>query len=204
MKPWVHDKLAEDLAIAKGGIPFLNVCLGSAWISDKKTPRADLVVCNPSYNRFCLSIYEVKVSRADFLSDIRSEKWRCYLPYCHRFYFAIQKGVASQSDIPQDAGLIVRGEKGWSTARAAKKLDNIIPDTVLLSLIFSRQRRSKRQKRLDDAQDLYTRPMFRTDWNGRLKSARLLGKEIGMLYEAAMLHGGIKNATKILNNKGSQ
>ena len=30
-KAWKHDELADDLAIAKGGIPFLNVCLGSDW-----------------------------------------------------------------------------------------------------------------------------------------------------------------------------
>ena len=51
--------------------------------------RADLVIIRPSYKRFCVSVFEVKVSRADFLSDIRSEKWRGYLPHCNRFYFAL-------------------------------------------------------------------------------------------------------------------
>lgn len=32
-----HDDIAEDLATAKGGIPFLNACLGSVW-ADGKTP----------------------------------------------------------------------------------------------------------------------------------------------------------------------
>lgn len=201
MNTWKHDDLAEDLAVAKGGIPFLNVCLGSTWDNRSRTPRSDLVVCLPSYNRFAISIYEVKVSRSDFLSDIRSGKWRSYLPNCHRFYFATLSDVCQKSDIPDDAGWLVRGPKGWSTRKASPKFDNKIEHNVLLSLIFARQRRSAREKRLDDVQDIQSRSYCRTDYFGRLKAARVLGNEFGKLHEAAMQIGGVKKATKILQNE---
>lgn len=202
MQTWTHDRLAEDLAIAKGGIPFLNVCLGSAWTYPRgnKTPRADLVICRPSYRKFCLSVFEIKVSRADFLSDIRSEKWRAYLPHCDRFYFAVLKGILTKDDIPTEAGLITRGPKGWHTNIAAPKMDHEISPYTLKSLIFAKQRRSVREKRLDDIQDMRSLSYIRTDFNGRLKAARVLGNQFGKLHEAAMKIGGIENAIELLEN----
>ncbi len=198
-KIWKHDELAEDLAIAKGGIPFLNACLGSGWDNDfsLKTPLADLVVCRPSYQKFCISIYEVKVTRADFLSDTRSEKWRDYLPHCNRFYFAVCKGVLEIADIPDKAGLIVRNSKGWHTLKTPPDLGNDIPAGTMKSLIFAKQRRSARERRLDDVKGMSDR-LSRTDFGGRLKAARVLGKEFGKLHEAAMKFGGVKKSIECL------
>ncbi len=103
-KTWQHNDLAEDLAIAKGSF-FLDVPLGSVWFAPygEGVPRADLVEIKPSYTRFCVSIYEVKVSRADFLSDIKSGKWRGYLPHCHRIYFATPAGLVDKKEIPYES-----------------------------------------------------------------------------------------------------
>lgn len=201
MIKWSHDELAYDLAIAKGGIPYLNVCLGSTWTTNgKKVPRADLLVCRPSYKRFCISIYEVKVSRADYQSDIRSEKWKSYLPFCHRFYFAVQSGIINKSEIPSGAGLMVRGNKRWGTPIAAKVMNHDIPENTMMALIFAKQRRSRREKRLDDVMsmaDVYGR----RDYFGRLKAARVLGNEFGKLHEAAMRFGNLNRAIEVLNAK---
>ena len=69
-----HDALAEDLALSLGILPYLNVVLGSPWLAaaHEAPPRADVLGIKPSYTRFCVTIYEIKVSRSDFLSDIRS------------------------------------------------------------------------------------------------------------------------------------
>lgn len=200
-KRWKHDELADDLAISKGGIPFLNVCLGSPWLNGRKqkTPRADLVVCRPSYRRFCLSIYEVKVSRSDFLSDIRSGKWKEYLKHCNRFYFAVSSGVLQKKDLPDDAGLITRGPNGWSTSKAAPELNTEIPIDTLKSIIFARQRRSAREKRLDDIVNMGS-PFSRKDYMGRLKAARVLGNEFGILHEEAMRIGGVGKAIDLLKS----
>lgn len=203
-KVWKHDELAEDLAVAKGGIPYLNVCLGSPWLNGRKqkTPRADLVVCKPSYRRFCLAIFEIKVTRADFLSDIRTGKWRDYLPHCDRFYFAVCKGVLQKADIPEEAGLIVRGPKGWHTSKAAPVMDNEIPVDTMKSLIFAKQRRSVREKRLDDVENMAGRQSYsRKDYLGRLKAARVLGNDFGKLHEAAMRLGGMDKAVSVLKSE---
>jgi len=201
-KTWKHDELAEDLAVAKGGIPFLNVCLGSAWLKKRgeKTPRADLLMCRPSYKRFIISIFEIKVTRSDFLSDIRSAKWREYLNHCDRFYFATLKDIVSVEDIPSEAGLVLRGEKGWYTKKPSPMTGTVIDTNTLKSIIFAKQRRSAREKRLDDIQDMrdYWR---RYDFNGRLKAARVLGNKVGSLHEAAMKIGGIDEAIDVLKTQ---
>ncbi|MTI49685.1 MAG: MmcB family DNA repair protein [Firmicutes bacterium] len=142
---WKHNELAEDLSFSIGSTPYLDVNLGSAWLN-RGSQRADIVGIKPSYTRFCLSIYEIKVSRADFLSDIRKEKWKGYLDHCHRFYFAVPSGLVSKDEIPEPAGLMVRGEKGWTTVKAAKVLDNDIPKETLQSILFARVRDSEQEK----------------------------------------------------------
>lgn len=137
MKTWQHNELAEDLANIKR-TNFLDVPLGSVWF--ERPQRADVVEIKPSYTRFCVSIYEIKISRSDFLSDIRSDKWRGYLDHCHRFYFAVTKGMVSKDEIPQEAGLIVRGDTGWLTLKAAPARDVEIPLSTLYSLLFAKQR----------------------------------------------------------------
>ena len=60
-------------------------------------------------------IIEVKVSVGDFCGD---RKWREYLPYCDRFYFAVPEGFPGRV-VPGDCGLIVADGYGGSIRRAA-------------------------------------------------------------------------------------
>jgi hypothetical protein len=137
MTNWKHNDLAGDLGLCKG-TTFLDIPLGSVWLDNAQ--RADVLEVKPSYTRFCVSIYEIKISRADFLSDIRSGKWRGYLDHCHRFYFATPSGMIDKKEIPKEAGLIVRGDNGWSTLKSAEVRYTAIPETTLMSLIFSKER----------------------------------------------------------------
>lgn len=171
-----HDELAEDLAAAIGLMPFTNVPLGSVFLSNwgEAPARADVVGIKPSYNRFCLSVYEVKISRADFLSDIRSEKWKLYLPHCHRFYFAMPSGIVTRADIPDPAGLYVKGPKGWSVVKGAKKLDSEVSEETLKALIFSKTRLPARQRRRLEINNLLYFSRHREDQERR----KLFGKKV--------------------------
>ena len=60
-----------------GFFPFFEVPLGST-----QNLRADIYAIN---RKFETAVVEVKSSAEDFRSD---RKWRNYLPYCSRFYFA--------------------------------------------------------------------------------------------------------------------
>lgn len=176
---WKHDDLAEDLAIAIGPTPFLNVHLGSNWLQEH-VQRADVVTVKPSYTRFCVAIYEVKVSRADFLGDLRAEKWRGYLPHCHRIYFAVPAGMVKKDEVPPEAGLIVRGPNGWQVQKGAPPREVEIPDFTLLSMIFVRQRMPLRHRNISQKLDAFGRS---ASWKlDQKQQARLLGKELADAY----------------------
>lgn len=138
-----HQEVVESLAQAKGtnlwevnlGSPYMKYFYGGSSVQ-----RADVIVIRPSYTNFCLDIYEVKVSRSDFLKDVRSGKYKGYLPMCHRLYFAVIKGLVDKREIPDDVGLIQYNieKKSWSTIKPATQRDVEIPEQVLLSCLFKR------------------------------------------------------------------
>ena len=68
-----HRDVCFDLAMAKG-TQYIEVPLGSVWLNYGAVGQADVITIKPSYRRFNLDIYEVKVQRSDFLEDIKSEK----------------------------------------------------------------------------------------------------------------------------------
>ncbi len=47
--------------------------------------------------------YEIKISRADFLSD---KKWESYLKYCTWFYFVAPEGIIKKEELPEKVGLM--------------------------------------------------------------------------------------------------
>jgi hypothetical protein len=67
--------------------------------------RADLMAIDPKGQ---LTIVEIKVSKADLVGDA---KWRDYLDYCDRFYWAVPEGLCAILDgehfLPGEAGLLV-------------------------------------------------------------------------------------------------
>lgn len=226
-KQWRHDELAEDLAIAKGPTPFLNVPLGSIWLQqdrnrkasldilnsegaeayykaqkNQKQPHlADVIIIKPSYTRFCVSIFEIKISRSDFLSDIRSGKWMGYLKHCHRFYFAVAQGVAKKEDIPEEAGLIIRGPNGWQVQKGAPVIDNEIPQETLMSMLFVKQRETLRERNRDRVINAFHHNRQQND------RARAIGKELanawadrdGHLNKKMEFEGLIKSIQEDLN-----
>lgn len=151
-KKFTHRELCFDLAEAKG-TRFIEVPLGSKYLSWGEVSQADVITVNPSYNKFNLDIYEVKVTRSDFLGEIKKKKYENSLPHCNRFYFALLAGIAKPEEIPDGLGLIVRGENGWSTVKRAKKREIDFDKNMLLSMIFFNGRvYNRRRIELSNAQ----------------------------------------------------
>lgn len=112
---------------------FTELALGGSY-SDQG--RLDVVsyIAARGYTIHLLRGYEVKATRSDFLADIRAGKWRQYLPYVHRLYFAFPEGVAQPGEVPIECGVLVRSERSsymnptgpkfpyWRIARPAKRL----------------------------------------------------------------------------------
>ncbi len=67
-------------------------------------------------------IIEIKSSAADYLSD---HKWRDYMDYCDRFYFAIPPNMDQQL-VDQNTGLIIADAWGAEIIRAADE-DRVAP-----------------------------------------------------------------------------
>lgn len=139
-----HKELCFDLAIAKG-TKYIEVPLGSVYLNNINRGRnnlgqADVITIKPSYNNFNLDIYEVKVTRSDLMQDIKKEKYKKYLPHCNRLYFAVKSGICKKEEIPDNIGLISRGENGWKTIKTAKKREIEFSEQMLLSLLFFKGR----------------------------------------------------------------
>jgi hypothetical protein len=79
--------------------------------------RADLMAIDAKGG---LTIVEIKVAKADLIGD---GKWRDYLEYCDRFYWAVPPALVSilehERYLPGEAGLIVADRYDAAIARAA-------------------------------------------------------------------------------------
>ncbi|MEO6432761.1 MAG: MmcB family DNA repair protein [Sphingomicrobium sp.] len=79
--------------------------------------RADLMAIDAKGG---LTIVEIKVARADLIGDC---KWRDYLDYCDRFFWAVPPHLAAILDeeryLPGDAGLIVADRYDAAVVRDA-------------------------------------------------------------------------------------
>jgi hypothetical protein len=79
--------------------------------------RADLMAIGPDGH---LTIVEIKVAKADLLGDC---KWRDYLDYCDRFFWAVPTILArileEERYLPGEAGLIVADRYDAAVIREA-------------------------------------------------------------------------------------
>lgn len=96
---WIHD-FPEDELITR-----------SHWImNEEEIPKSriiDVYVLAISALKEATAIgLEIKVQRTDFQREIKSEKYRAWLPYCDKFYFVCVPGVAKPEEIPEECGLI--------------------------------------------------------------------------------------------------
>ncbi len=111
---WEHDALAADLMDRRhyvGEIAIERLMVRGGQL--------DVAAMRLSWSRPIPTGYEVKISRADFLSDIRSEKWRNYMCSVSRLYFATPNGLVDAREIPIGCGLIVWGPRGWYVRKRA-------------------------------------------------------------------------------------
>jgi hypothetical protein len=124
-REFTHDGLAHDLALylkrRYQRISWENVTFASPT-NGKGEQRPDVFAIVPTLTvqRFRPWVFEVKVKRGDFLSELRTEKWRHHMRYAHRFYFACPVGLIDNAEVPEGCGLIVRSDKNWEGWKVVK------------------------------------------------------------------------------------
>lgn len=111
---------------------------GSTYLpSDQGLLIFDAVHIKRSWAHPRITIYEVKVSRSDFLQD---NKWKLYLQYCNEFFFVVPKGMIDRSELPEDIGLIYYNPetKKLVTKQKSKFRQCENPNDMYRYIIYSR------------------------------------------------------------------
>ena len=98
--------VAADVARGVSRLLFQQDLMALCEVPLGNGRRADLMALDP---KGCVTIVEIKVSRADLRGD---NKWREYLDYCDRFCWAVPAGFALEAFeeecfLPDICGLIV-------------------------------------------------------------------------------------------------
>lgn len=113
--------------------------------------KMDAWVMDRSWRHPCVSVYEIKVSRSDFLKDA---KWHKYLAYCNLFYFVCPPGAIEPNELPSEAGLLVTSVNGtrlFCKKKAARR-ELVIPEDVFRYILMCRAGVSEQERDLDRCQ----------------------------------------------------
>ena len=123
---------------------FVPECKTGPTIAASSCPRLDAWAMNRSWTRHCTTGYEIKVSRQDFLNDV---KWRAYLDYCHCFYFVCPPKLIDPKELPEGVGLMVTSTncKRLYTKRTAPHREVTIPTELFIYILMSRCRITRSQ-----------------------------------------------------------
>tara|TARA_R110001583_G_scaffold182944_2_gene341402 strand:- start:188783 stop:189112 length:330 start_codon:yes stop_codon:yes gene_type:complete len=80
-------------------------------------------------------VVECKSSRADFISD---SKWQGYLPWCDRYFFAVNPAFPVEI-LPEETGLIIADGYGAEIVRMPDEVKLPAARRKALHLSFARQ-----------------------------------------------------------------
>jgi hypothetical protein len=121
MAPAIIEPLAAPASaaarLARGVTRALHD-LGQASLTEftlRSGRRVDVIGLDPGGR---ITIVEIKSSLEDFRAD---RKWRAYLDYCDRFFFAVAEGFP-QELLPEDCGLMIADGYGAAVLREAPLL----------------------------------------------------------------------------------
>lgn len=80
-------------------------------------------------------VHEIKVRRADLLSDLKREgKRAAYLQLCGECWYVIREGIAEPQEIPPECGVLIAREGGLDVARPAPRRGMRLPFQVWMAL----------------------------------------------------------------------
>lgn len=127
LPPVAHDDLAHDLALwvgtpkqrsdFRGRLTWENI----QFPDERVRPDVFSILTTLNPQRICPITYEVKVSRSDLLAELRSQKWKKYLPFSAYVFIAMPHGLADDNEIPDQLGILHRFDTNWFMVRKGKR-----------------------------------------------------------------------------------
>ena len=131
----------------------------------------DGLAVRKSYTGPCITGYEIKVSRGDFLQDA---KWHLYLQYCNEFYFVVPNGLIKKEELPDNVGLIYYYPETGCLKKKKKAAYRQIeePVGVYKYIIFSRLE----QDRLPFYE---SRAEYAKDYLRNIADKKIIGNQLG-------------------------
>lgn len=104
------------------------------------TPRIDVLAIKTIKGGRCEPLtriaYEIKVSRVDFLAELRNpEKRRKAYPVCDEYWFAVPEELVQEYEVPPECGLVwaVRGFAGPCVVKSARRLNPPRPSPFFMT-----------------------------------------------------------------------
>ena len=141
---------------------------GATWTGSHI--RLDAWTMNRSWAHLCMTGYEVKVSRSDFMND---KKWPGYLNLCHELYFVTPKGIIQKDELPAEVGLMeVAGTGRVLITRKKAQHRSIDPPAELLVYILMCRTKIQRDDRDRDNSVRWR------EWLAQKKENRNLGYDV--------------------------
>jgi hypothetical protein len=159
-----HDELALDLAAhLRGGSKRVTWC--DMQLGESGSPRPDVYTMEPTYTRLSFEAFEVKVSVADFRSDVTSGKWQSYLKYANSVTFAVPAGLIDKKAVPSTCGLIVRHDGGWRYAKKpTRHVLTELPWKAWIKLLLDGTKRSEYDRRQTMFNEYRARQVLAKKW----------------------------------------
>lgn len=134
-----HNQLIYDFSINlenQGLFSFDDIEIKTSY----GLTRPDIFSINKTLNDKNLNptCYEIKHSRADFLSDMKKEnKWRSYLEVCDKLFYVCPAGLIKKEELPKECGLIYQLESGeYQKIKNAKKRNTELSISLLMKLLL--------------------------------------------------------------------
>ena len=114
------DDLLELIRARHRGEFVVEECkMGSSWHGAEQ--RLDAWALRNTWSPVTAEGYEIKVTRSDFLSDMRTGKWRTYLEACHRLWFVTPARLVDPKEVPKECGLLWATPAKLTTRKAAPR-----------------------------------------------------------------------------------
>lgn len=109
-------------------------------------PIPDVMAVKRDFKRKSIAIFEIKVSRADFLQEVRKKKFLKSVPFADKFYYACPDGMLKPEEMPEGCGLYYIFEHYCVCMKAAKAQKVELHTDVLWSIILSYETKYVKEK----------------------------------------------------------